>query len=313
VTRARPTRFGVLLCAVVTLVAGSACSAAPPAPATTPSATESTGQPSASASPPGARTRPDHIVVVVFENKSAAQIDGNASAPYFNSLMADSAVLTKSRAIAHPSQPNYLALFSGSTQNITDDSCPLNLGDRPNLGRQLIDAGFSFTGYSEGLPAVGYTGCSSGRYAAKHSPWVHFGNLPPTVNQPGTAFPADFSTLPTVAFLIPDLCNDMHDCSISIGDSWLRHNLDPYVRWARDHNSLLVVTFDEDDSSADNRILTFVSGAGVRPGRYAQPVDHYGLLSTMEDVLGLARLGMAATAPPITDIWLRPPETSGHS
>jgi phosphatidylinositol-3-phosphatase len=247
--------------------------------------------------------RPDHIVVVVFENKAANQIDGSRAAPYFNSLMASSAVLTEYRAIAHPSQPNYLALFSGSTQNITDNTCPLNLGDRPNLGRQLIDAGLSFTGYSEGLPSAGYTGCSAGRYAAKHNPWVHFGNLPPTVNQPASAFPADFSTLPTVAFLIPDLCSDMHDCSISTGDSWLRNHLDLYVQWARAHNSLLVVTFDEDDQSAGNRVLTFIVGAGVRPGRYAQPVDHYGLLSTLEDTYDLARLGMAATSPPITGIW----------
>jgi acid phosphatase len=236
----------VLLCAVGALVAGSACSPGPPAPGTTPSATESTGQPAASASPPGARTRPDHIVVVVFENKAGAQIDGNASAPYFNSLMADSAVLTESRAITHPSQPNYLALFSGSTQNITDDRCPLNLGDRPNLGRQLIDAGFSFTGYSEGLPSVGYTGCSSGRYAAKHSPWVHS----VICHQPSISPHGVSSRLFDVTdgrFLIPDLCNDMHDCSISVGDSWLRHTR-PVRRVARDHNSSLVVTFDEDDA-----------------------------------------------------------------
>ncbi len=218
--------------------------------------------------------------------------------------MAESAVLTQYHAITHPSQPNYLALFSGSTQNITDNTCPLNLGDRPNLGRQLIDAGLSFTGYSEGLPAAGYTGCSAGRYAAKHNPWVHFGNLPPTVNQPASAFPTDFSTLPTVAFLVPDLCGDMHDCSVRIGDSWLRDHVDAYVHWAREHNSLLVVTFDEDDTASGNRVLTFVTGAGVQPGRYGQPVDHYGLLSTLEDLYGLGRLGMAAAAQPITGIWL---------
>jgi phosphatidylinositol-3-phosphatase len=302
----------MLLCAVLALGAVGACGPTavdPQTPGSNATATASTGQPAASNSlkgateTPGRRTGPEHIVVVVFENKAAGQIDGNPAAPYFNSLMASSAVLTESRAITHPSQPNYLALFSGSTQNITDNSCPLNLGDRPNLGRQLIDAGLSFIGYSEGLPAVGYTGCSAGRYAAKHSPWVHFGNLPATVNQPATAFPSDFSKLPTVAFLIPDLCSDMHDCSIATGDSWLQGHLDSYVRWAREHNSLLVVTFDEDDNTAENRILTFVSGARVRPGRYAQPVDHYGLLSTVEDFYGLARLGSAATAPPITGIW----------
>jgi acid phosphatase len=95
----------------------------------------------------------------------------------------------------------------------------------------------------------------------------------------------------------------MHDCSVSTGDSWLRDHLDSYARWAREHNSLLVVTFDEDDSSADNRILTLVAGAGVRPGRYGQPVDHYRLLSTVEHLYGLTPPGVSGTAPPIADIW----------
>jgi hypothetical protein len=262
----------------------------------------STTSPVPTAGPAG-RTRPDHVVVVVFENKAAGQIDGSSSAPYFNSLMAGSAVLTESRAVAHPSQPNYLALFSGSTQDITDDRCPLSLGDRPNLGRQLVDAGLTFVGYSEGLPVPGYTGCSAGRYAAKHAPWVHFGNLPADLNQPATAFPSDYSKLPTVAFLIPDLCDDMHDCPVTTGDTWLREHVDAYVTWARGHNSLLVVTFDEDDNTVDNHILTVVAGAGVRPGRYARPVDHYNVLSTMDDWYGLTRLGSTASAPPISDIW----------
>jgi len=259
-----------------------------------------TGAPTGTGAAAGRRL--DHIVVVVLENKAAGQIDGNPGAPYLNALMADSAVLTQSRAVAHPSEPNYLALFSGSTHNITDDHCPVALGDAPNLGRQLIDAGLSFAGYSEGLPSVGFTGCSSGRYAAKHNPWRDFTNLPATVNQPGSAFPSDFTKLPTVAFLIPDLCNDMHDCSVGVGDTWARAHLDSYAQWARDHNSLLIVTFDEDDNASDNHILTFVSGAAVRPGRYSQPIDHYGVLATVEDLVGLKRIGSATTATPMTGI-----------
>jgi hypothetical protein len=94
----------------------------------------------------------------------------------------------------------------------------------------------------------------------------------------------------------------MHDCSIATGDAWLRDHLDGYVRWARDHNSVLVVTFDEDDSHNDNHILTFVVGAGIRPGRYPQSIDHYGLLATLEDWYGLPRLGQAASATPATGI-----------
>ncbi|HEX6869668.1 MAG TPA: alkaline phosphatase family protein [Micromonosporaceae bacterium] len=247
--------------------------------------------------------KPDHIVVVILENKAPAQIDANPAAPYLNALMRTAAVLTGSRAVTHPSQPNYLALFSGSTQDVDDDHCLGSLGNRPNLGRQLLDTGRTFVGYSEGLPAVGFTGCSSGRYAAKHNPWKNFANLPSATNQPATAFPSDFSRLPTVAFVVPDLCHDMHDCSVATGDAWLREHLDAYARWAAAHNSLLVVTFDEDDKSAGNHILTFLVGAPVWPGRYGQPVDHYGLLATMEDLYGLGRLGRAASATALTGIW----------
>src|SRR5215475_11631332 len=210
-------RIGVAMAAIVAALAGCTGTTGPSAPSPTPSpagaaSTASvTPIPTASANP-----RPDHLLVVVLENKANTQVEGNPAAPYLNGLLADSAVLTGSHAVTHPSEPNYLALFSGSTQGVTDDHCPLNLGARPNLGRQLLDAGLSFAGYSEDLPSVGFTGCSSANsYAAKHSPWVHFSNLPPTTNQPYTAMPTDFAALPTVAFLIPNLCHDMHDCSVA--------------------------------------------------------------------------------------------------
>ncbi len=312
VRRALARRLGAV--AWIGLVIGglAACAGAPATPAATstpavpaPPGPSSAGLSRLAPTPslPGRPAGADHIVVVVLENKASTQLDGSPAAPYLNGLMAGSAVLTNSHAITHPSEPNYLALFSGSTHGVTDDRCPLALGDQPNLARQLIDAGRSFTGYSEGLPRPGYTGCSSGRYAAKHNPWNDFSNVPGTASQPFTAFPADFTRLPTVAFVIPDLCNDMHDCSIATGDSWMRDHLDGYAHWARAHNSLLIVTFDENDNSPGNQILTFISGASVRPGRYSQRVDHYGVLATIEDRYGLPRLGSAAGAAPITGIW----------
>ncbi len=249
------------------------------------------------------RWRPSHVVVVVLENRAFDQIDHNSRAPYLNYLMAHSAVMTRSHGITHPSLPNYLALFSGSTQHVTSDRCPLALGNRANLGRQLLDAGFSFVGYAEGLPYAGYQGCSRGRYVAKHNPWMHFGNLPARVNQPATAFPTTFTKLPNVAFLIPNLCNDMHDCSTATGDAWIKRHVGPYVTWASSHNSLLVITFDEDDSHSGNRILTLVAGARVRPGRYSQDFDHYSLQATLEGLFGLTRLGAAASVQPATAIF----------
>ena len=181
------------------------------------SATEqpSTEQPSAAA-PAAKPSRPDHVMVVVFENKDADAVVGASQAPYLTSLAATGAAFTDAHGETHPSQPNYLALFSGSTQGVTDDRCPVDLsGD--NLASQLIGAGRTFVGYSEGLPSVGYTGCGSGDYARKHNPWVDFRNLPASVNQPLSALPSDYGQLPTVSFVVPDLCNDMHDCGVAAG------------------------------------------------------------------------------------------------
>jgi acid phosphatase len=243
------------------------------------------------------------VLVAIFENKDYDQIAGNRSAPYLNALMGRAAVLRNSRGVAHPSQPNYLALFSGSTQGVRGNGCFNPLRGRANLGRQLLDTGRTFVGYSEGLPRAGYTGCWSGRYAAKHNPWVHFANLPDWTNQPLTALPRDLAALPTVAFVVPDLCNDMHDCPIRTGDSWARAYLDPYLRWADTHDSLLVVTFDENDNRPGNRILTLFAGARVRPGVYDEAVDHYRVLRTLESLYGLSGLGQAADKRPLTDIW----------
>lgn len=282
---------------LVALVA--ACSTAAPAPAaTSPVSWPAVPAPSGSA---GAGP-PDHVLIVVFENKAFGQIDGSG-APYLSSLMSHSAVYTQSHALTHPSQPNYIALFSGDPHGVTDDGCPARFHDTPNLGRQLLDAGRTFTGYSEGLPRAGFTGCSSGKYAAKHNPWVDFDNLPASVNQPATAMPGDYAKLPTVSFLIPDLCDDMHDCHVGDGDTWSRTHLDPYARWAQQHNSILIVTFDEDNHSDGNRILTMFTGARSTPGRYADPITHYDVLRTIETWYGLTPLAHAATASPVPHAW----------
>jgi hypothetical protein len=245
---------------------------------------------------------PDHVMVVFFENKDEAAVLDAKAAPYLTSLAASSAKLTNSHGVAHPSQPNYLAFFSGSTHGVTDDSCPQKL-TRDNLGNQLLSAGKSFVGYAEDLPQPGYTGCKTANYARKHAPWVNFTDLPASVNQPLSAMPRDWSNLPTVSFVVPNMCNDMHDCSVATGDTWAEQHLTDYVAWAKDHNSLLIVTFDEDGGSKDNHIATIVAGAGVQQTSSDQRVDHYGLLRTLEDMYGLPPLGAAAHAGPVTGIW----------
>jgi acid phosphatase len=247
-------------------------------------------------------SRPDHVVIVVMENKNEADV--LREAPYLASLAASGATLTDMHAETHPSQPNYLALFSGDTQDVDDDSCPLTF-DAPNLATELTAAGYSFAGYSEDLPRAGYTGCQARDYARKHSPWTDFSTVPAAANQPLSAMPSDYASLPTVSFVIPNLCHDMHDCSIAQGDDWLHRNIDGYARWARTHNSLLIVTFDESESSRDrdNHITTLAVGERVTPGPVAQRTDHYALLRTLEDLYGLPALGRSAEATAVAGMW----------
>jgi len=244
----------------------------------------------------------DHVVVVVMENHSFNDIIGaTAAAPYINALASQGANFTSSFAIEHPSEPNYLDLFSGSNQGVTDDSCPHTF-DTANLGSELIAANLTFAGYSEDLPTVA-TKCTSGLYARKHNPWVNFRNVPAESNLPFTAFPTDFSTLPTLAFVVPNLCNDTHDCSITTGDTWLSVNIGAYAQWAKAHDSLLVLTWDEDDHSQSNQIPTLFVGALVIPGNYSESIDHFRVLATLETMYGLELTGSAADRSAVTDVW----------
>jgi phosphatidylinositol-3-phosphatase len=266
-------------------------------------ASVSPASPAASTAPVARVPLPAHVVVVVMENHAFQEVIGSPDAPFLNGLARRGALFTHSYAITHPSEPNYLALFSGSTQGVMSDACPVTF-TAPNLASRLLAAGKTFAGYAEGLPATGSPVCSAGSYARKHVPWADFRNVPASVNRPFTSFPAaDFSRLPTVSFVIPDLCNDMHDCSVATGDSWLRAHLGGYASWAMTHNSLLILTWDEDDGIAANQIPTIFVGQQVRPGSYSQRITHYSLLATIEAAYDLTRDGSAASAAPIDYIW----------
>jgi len=281
--------------------------------------------------------RYDHIVIVVEENKYVGQVVGNAAAPYINGvLVAEGANFTRMYAEEHKSEGNYFWLFSGSNQSVGyNDVIPgakthkVYPFQTPNLGRQLFDNGFSFKGYSEDLPAVGSTVSRAGHYARKHVPWISFGNIPQgsdpqvSTNLPFSLFPSDFSKLPTVAFVIPNLVHDMHDpgnhpdVAVRNGDEWLKKNVDAYYQWAKTHNSLLILTFDESDDPTDfsgltnpaskyvdieNRIPTIFAGAHVKHGDFTEGngITHVNILRTIEAIYGLKPSG---TQPPNAQIF----------
>jgi hypothetical protein len=223
-----------------------------------------------------------------MENHSYVQIIDSGQAPFITSLASRGANFINAFGVTHPSQPNYLALFSGSTQGVADDHVhDLNAA---TLAGTLHAAGKSFIGFIDsGSPR-------------KHNPWESFPDSQ-GVGRDLETFPADFSALPTVSFVIPNLAHDMHDGSVADGDTWLRQHLGAYAAWCEGANSLLIVTFDEDDNHAGNRIPTVFVGGPVEPGRYDERIDHYRVLRTIEAMYGLPPLGFSIETAPIDDIW----------
>lgn len=314
--------------------------------------------------------RPDHVVVVIFENKSFGSIIGSPNAPNINALAAEGAnfinaptdpngLTSGCHALRHPSQPNYLELFAGNIQGVVQDGRPGTPQEptsspppfnTPNLAASLLAAGFSFATYSESLPSVGFDGNAfstdptKNQYQRKHNPAANWQaadapanhHVPFNTNQPFTAFPTDaagYAALPSVSFVVPNEQNDMHDGTPMQGDAWLKANiLNGYYQWAKTHNSLLIVTFDEDNfddptkprpSNTTNQIATIFAGPIIQPGNYFEsninPPDarvpdgfitltgtamtHHNVLRTMEEMFGLTPIGGSAGVPPITDVF----------
>lgn len=246
--------------------------------------------------------RVEHVVIVVEENKTLGQIRGNPDAPYINKLMRDGALFANAHAEQHPSLPNYFALFAGLV-NGNGDGCPPTGIDAhaSNLGSELFATHRAFAGYAESMPETGFTGCWAGRYARKHAPWVEFTNIPARASMPFAGL-TSYDALPAATMIIPNLDNDMHDGTIAMGDAWLAKNIAPLLSWGARHDTLFILTWDE-GFDANNHIPTLFFGPMVKPGVYHEPVDHYRILRTVDDLLGVAPTGGAKKRQAISDCW----------
>jgi hypothetical protein len=281
----------------------AACSSAPGTAGTPASGHRSAATTLRSARAPARRAssyRFHHVVVVIEENHSYSDIIGNTDAPYLNRLARHGLLFTRSHALTHPSQPNYVGLFAGSTRGVQGDHCLGTPLHRRNLGGELRYAGLTFVGYAQSLPATGSTECKSGAYARKHAPWTDFADLPGHVNRPFSDFPTHYGKLPRVSFVVPNLTRDMHNGSIKQADTWLQNHLRDYAHWARHHHSLLIVTWDEAArSSPSNHIPTIAYGSGIHAGRYRGHINHYRVLRTLEALYHLRALKHARHVHPI--------------
>jgi len=277
--------------------------------------------------------RPDHIVIVMEENRGFNQIFGTAAggvAPYMNQLVKQGALLTNYYSLHHPSQPNYIEIFSGGEHNVTGDCCVPQRLSAHSLGGSLLASKLTFTGYAEDLPSPLQceTNCpavcpptnTTCCFARRHCPWTDFSDVPANLSVPFSQFPTDFTQLPTVSFVIPNLNDDMHNGTIQQADTWLQTNLDSYIQWAKSHNSLFILTWDENEleesepantKPPQNQIGTLLVGAMVTPGSTSGTTyNPHDLLRTIEDMYRLPHIGHTPKARDIVGIW-QTPSTGG--
>jgi phospholipase C len=283
----------VVLSLLLTSCAGPSTPSAPASPTPRPAAVSPAATPSGSTSPAAA----SHVFVIVMENRSFADA---IAQPYTAQLAAQYAVANNYHAVSHPSLPNYLALTSGSTWGITDDGYhALPAG---GLGAQLTQAGVSWRAYMEGMGSDCLA--SDSHYAVKHNPFAYYGGACPSNVVPLTAMQADLAaSAPRFVWITPDLCHDGHDCSGATADDFLRSLVPRLLATpAWQQGGLLLITWDEDDGSSSNRVLTLVVAPHVAAHTSDRSHDHYSLLATVEDSLGVPRLGHAVQASPLTEL-----------
>ena len=237
-----------------------------------------------------------HVVWIVFENHSYSEIIGSTSAPYINTIAVDCGVATNFYAETHPSLPNYIAMTSGSTQGITDDNPPSSHQlTAPSIFSQIGD----WRSLEESMPS----NCdltNAYPYAVKHNPAAYYTGIRTACQTLDVPLGSTPDIGATYTFVTPNMCNDMHDCSVSTGDKWLSNFL-PKILGSGAYTSgstAIFVTWDEDDSSSSNHIATLVIAPSVPTGtRVATTYNHYSMLRTTEELLGFnTYLGSAATA-----------------
>ena len=246
-----------------------------------------------------------------MENRDASAITAS-SMPYLVGLARAYGRADQFYAITHPSPPNYLAFWSGSTQGVTDDA--VHTFAATSLANQMTSVGRSWRTYAQDYPAGGcYTGSAysggpdgpgvPGTYARKHNPAMSFAFVSGSSQCDNIQPLARFDPGVNLAFVVPNLCNDMHDCSAAQGDAFLRAFL-PTVFAAPDWpHTLLVVTFDEGATNVNGggRVFTLVARQGLAGVTSSTLHDHYGLLRTIEDVFGLPCLRAACGATPLDE------------
>jgi len=283
----------------VTPLVSSEPVAAPETPVTPPVATPAPATPAPT--PPATTHNYPHVVWIMMENKSYGEVIGSAQAPYINSLAASYGLAGNFFGETHPSLPNYIAASSGSTQGIVDNGDPaVHPLTAPSIFGQV-----AHRTYAESMPSPCYR-TSTGEYAVRHNPETYFTNLPGCALD-NVNLPSNPTFEQSLTMIVPNLCHDMHASScgpdsaeVRRGDDFLS-GLVPKVIASPQYQAgqlALFIAWDEDNYNSGQHTVALVVSPTTSPGTLAAArYDHYSMLRTTEELLGLPLLGEAATAP----------------
>jgi len=262
-----------------------------------------------------------HVFVVVEENHNYSDVVASPSMPYLNGLINQYGLASNYFANAHPSIPNYFMLTTGQTLTLIDALTPQSFPvSDDNIVRELTAAGKTWKSYAEDLPNVGYTGGDTGNYAVRHNPLAYMTDVQNNAAQvknlvPFTQFSTDLPTanLPEYSFIVPNLCNDAHDCPLATADAWLKTNIDPVLQSPLfQKDGLLIIVFDEADTldltaGGGHVAAVIVSPLGKRGYKSIALYQHQSVLGLTLEGLGVTKLpGDAATAPAMWEFFSSP-------
>ncbi len=255
-----------------------------------------------------------HVFVVTEENTDYSSVIGSSSMPYLNGLAQQYGLATQYYANTHPSIGNYFMLATG--QIITNDDNFSTVQNVPNIVRSLLAAGKTWKSYAEDIPNACYLGGDTGNYARKHNVFPLLSDvandpLQACNNVPFTQFATDLAngTLPHFSNIVPNLCNDAHDCGLSTADTWLKNNIDPLIKSATfQQDGLLIIVFDEagsDNTNGGGRIMWVAVSPKSKLGYQSTTLyQHQSTLRLILKGLGINVFpGAAANAPDMSEFF----------
>ena len=266
------------------------------------------------------------VFLILMENHNWSTITPSA-APYINNTLLAVGSHAEQYFNApgiHPSLPNYLWLEAGTNFGISNDNAPSSnhQGTTSHLVTLLKNANITWKSYDEDISGTSCPLTNVSKYAVKHNPFVYFDDVTNALSttsayciahvRPYTELATDLNnnTVASYNFITPNLCNDMHDCSVTTGDTWLATNVAMIMNsTAYQQGGVIFITWDEGESSqggADGPIGLIVLSPKAKGAGYKNTIHytHGSTLRTIEEIFHLTPLlGDAANATDLSDLF----------